>query len=196
MAEGSQFIASEYALYKILSLIEKFEPKTILEAGVGIGTISDSILRTHYSSNLKVYGTESNAFCLEQLPLNMGEKYNSLHLYPDIQSLPEELKFDFIIIDGKEEALASLKKNMKNRCIIVIEGDRRDQTEIITNLFSHSKFVHSITSKRNNIYSNRPKYNFQGGLKIIFTNPDLKQKVEWLKLKMASKIHFQLRKFI
>lgn len=195
-AEGSQFIASEYALYRILSLIDKFRPKTILEAGVGIGTISDSILKTDYKYQLEIFGTEKNSFCLKQLPQNMNRRFEALHLYPDIQSLPNELKWDFIIIDGKEKALSSLRNKMNPRCIVVVEGDRQEQTQLFKNLFSQSKFVHSICSKKNSSYSNRPKEHFQGGLKIIFINPDLKQKLEWLRLKVLSKIHFQLRKFV
>lgn len=195
-AEGSQYIASEYALFKILKLVQKFQPRNILEVGVGIGTISDSILKAFGNSyQPKVFGTEDNEFCRSQLAKNLGSSFNELKLFRTIQELPGEQEFDLIIIDGKDSSLRQLKAHMNDRCILVIEGDRKDQTDIVRGLLPNSKFVHSITSKKNSSYSNRPKEHFQGGLKIIFTNPDLKQYFEWMKLKLSSKIHFQLRRF-
>ncbi len=194
-ANGSEFIASEYALFKVLRLIKTFKTKTILEAGVGIGTISDSILKAGFDFELKLYGTESVEFCLQEIPGNLGKDFKKLNLFPDIQALPSSAKFDLIIIDGKEAALESLKELMSRRYILVVEGDRKDQTKILNNLFYRSKFVHSIISKKNSTYSNRPGDHFQGGLKVIFINPDFRQYLEWLKLKLASKFHFHLRKF-
>jgi hypothetical protein len=193
-ADGSHFIASEYALYRILRLIQKFKPKHILEVGVGIGTISDSIIKSTFEFQPILYGTEKNQFCLEKLPRNMKSTFGKLNLFPDIQTLPTTVIFNFIIIDGKEKDLISLKNHMDSRCIVVIEGDRKDQTKLIRELFPSAKFVHSICSRKNNNYSNRPKTHFQGGLKIIFTNPDIKQYFEWIKLRMNSKLNFQLRK--
>ena len=195
-ASGSEFIASEYAIFRILKLVQKFQPENILEVGVGIGTISDSILKAGFYFNPKVYGTEIEDFCIKELPVNLGKDLKRLNLFPAIQTLPSNLKFDLIIIDGKELYLESLKEMTSDRCILVVEGDRKDQTDILNNLFSRSKFVHSITSKKNSFYSNRLKDHFQGGLKIIFTNPDKKQYFEWLKIKLESKFHFQFRKFL
>tara|TARA_B100000929_G_C15467147_1_gene406581 strand:- start:845 stop:1084 length:240 start_codon:yes stop_codon:yes gene_type:complete len=59
-AEGSQYIASEYALFRILELIEKFRPHNILEVGMGIGTISDSILKCNFPQNLQSFATEAD----------------------------------------------------------------------------------------------------------------------------------------
>jgi len=194
-AEGCQYICSEYALVMILKIIQLFKPKKILEVGLGIGTISDSILK-FFSEDYQpeVHGTERNDFCLKQLRGNIGKDFEKLKIYNSIQEKPKEIKFDLIIIDGKESDLKSLQKNLTENAIIIIEGDRKDQTEVFKNIFSNSKFVHSITSKKNSSYSNRPTKHFQGGLKIIFVNPDLTQKLYWLRLKFFAKIHFQLRK--
>lgn len=194
-AEGSQYIVSEYALNQILKLIQQFKPVNILELGVGIGTISDSILR-RYNSKYQpdIYGTENNSFCLSKIPENLGEDYRRLKLFNSIQDLPENVKFDFLIVDGKDNNLELLKDKISDQAIIVVEGDRKDQTDIFKNLFPSSKFVHSITSKRNSSYSNRPGNHFQGGLKVLFRNPNFKQYIKWLKLKFSSKINFQLRR--
>ncbi|GAA4316368.1 hypothetical protein GCM10023115_25430 [Pontixanthobacter gangjinensis] len=194
-AEGSQYIVSEYALNQILKLVQKFKPVNILELGVGIGTISDSILKRYNSKyQPNVYGIENNSFCLSKIPENLGEDYRKLKLFNSIQGLPENIKFDFLIIDGKDNDLELLKDKIRDKAIIVVEGDRKDQTDIFKSLFPSSKFVHSITSKRNSVYSNRPKDHFQGGIKLLFRDPDLKQNFKWLKLKFSSKINFQLRR--
>lgn len=194
-AEGSQYIASEFAILKILELVQKFKPKKILEVGVGIGTISDSILKAYKNSYpQEVYATEDNEFCISQLPKNLGSSFQYLKLYEAIQDLPKNLKLDLIIIDGKDSNLKELKPRMGPRCILVVEGDRKDQTDLVSRLLPNSKFVHSITSEKNNSYSNRPKDHYKGGVKIIFSNPDWKQNIEWLRLKIFSKIHSQMRK--
>lgn len=195
-AEGNQYIASEYALFRILKLTQKFRPRNILEVGVGIGTISDSLLKTFKNScPPNVYGTEDNEFCRLQLEKNLGSSFKDLKLFRTIPELPVDQKFDLIIIDGKDSSMQQLKGHMNNRCILVIEGDRKGQTDLVRGLLPDSKFVHSIINKKNSFYSNRPKEHFQGGIKIFFTNPDRKQYLEWLKLKLYSKIHFQLRRF-
>ena len=195
-AEGSQYIASEDALFRILELVQKFQPRNILEVGVGIGTISDSIMKAFGNSyQPKVFGTEDNEFCRSQLAKNLGSSFQEFKLFRTIQELPAEQEFDLIIIDGKDSSLQQLKAHMNDQCILVIEGDRKDQTDLVKGLLPDSKFVHSITNKKNSSYSNRSKEHFQGGLKVIFTNPNVKQYLEWMRLKLSSKIHFQLRRF-
>lgn len=194
-AKGSEYIASEYALFRILQFIKLFNPKLILEVGAGIGTISDSILKLKTPFNLELYATESNEFCLHNLQQNLENQYKHLNLYNSIGELPEEkLDFDLVIIDGKEKGLLSLINRLSKNAIIIVEGDRKDQTDILKSQFPSSKFVHSISSYKNNSYSNRSSNNFQGGLKIIFIDPTLKQMFFWIKLKALSKFNFQLRK--
>ena len=38
--DGSQHIASEYAIYKLLKITRKFRISSVLEVGLGIGSIS------------------------------------------------------------------------------------------------------------------------------------------------------------
>ncbi len=192
-AEGNQYIASEYALYRILKIIEKFKPKAILEVGVGIGTISDSIIKANFDFQPEVYGTEKNEFCLDHLYKNMESSYNALYLYSDIQFVPGALKADLIIIDGKEEALVSLKEKMNDKCIVIIEGDREEQVQLLATTLENYLYVHSVSIRKNKIYSNRPNDELQGGVKIFFVKPNLKEKIYWLLLKIDAKIKFELR---
>lgn len=195
-AEGSQFIASEYALKKILEYLQNYKPKTILEIGIGIGTITDSVLKAFHNNYRPVlFGTENNKFCLSKLPENLGEQYNSLNIFPSIKNLPSDSRFDLIIIDGKESNLNLIKDFANDHCVVIVEGDRKDQTEIFRSLFPKSRIAHSITSKKNSSYSNRLKEHYQGGIKFIFINPNFIQNLEWVKLKLESKFHFIIRKY-
>lgn len=67
--EGSDYIASEFALETLLKLVTVFKIKKILEIGLGIGSISDTILKLEQKNNLKIdyFGTEMNQFCLDAL---------------------------------------------------------------------------------------------------------------------------------
>ncbi|AVR43827.1 hypothetical protein C7S20_00255 [Christiangramia fulva] len=195
-ADGSQFIASEYAIYGILKTVSIFQPGTILEAGVGIGTISDSILKAEFSFKPQVYGTENNEFCLKQLSKNMGKNFSQLKLYPNIQALPEGLLLDLIIIDGIENELESLKKKMSKKCILLIEGDRKEQVKKLRSLFPKHKFATMVSVRKNSVYSKKNPDEFKGGLKVIFTNPDFFQYLFWIKTKILMKLKYFKRDYL
>ena len=65
--EGNQYIASLYALKKILDLVAFNRPKKILEVGLGIGSISFSIIEFLKAKNADYiyHGTETNEFCFK-----------------------------------------------------------------------------------------------------------------------------------
>lgn len=196
LAPGSDYIVSEFALYQILNLINLYSFRNILEIGLGIGTISDSIIKYSQKRHLKIEcsGTENVTFCLNQLPLNLGKNLIDLKLYADIGEIEKCNQFDLIIIDGSEEKLKIIDSLISNNGIILIEGDRKEQERIIKNIFPKSKFVHLISLKRNGDYSVMNENDFRGGLKVIFVKPNLKQSFHWLILKVKSHIKMQLRK--
>ena len=195
-AEGSQYIVSEFALYHILKLIEKYSVKSILEIGLGIGTISGSILKIAEKSRWEIccVGTESNDFCLGQIPSNLGSNYKELKIFPEVRQIDSLTKFDLIIVDGGEDNLELVKDMLTNNGIIVIEGDRSGQEKVIKNIFPKAKFVHLISLKRNGNYSVHRAKDYQGGLKVLFINPDFNQKIHWAELKLKSAFKTQIRK--
>jgi len=197
-AEGSQHIVSEYALYHILKLIKLYSIKSVLEVGLGIRAISGSILKYAEKSNqnLNCNGTENNSFCLSQIPQNLGHHFKDLKIYSEVEKIDQETKFEFIIIDGAENNLGMIKNLLHPKGIIVIEGDRSTQETMVKNIFPNSKFVHLISLKRNGEYSVKYSEDYQGGLKVLFVNPDLKQKLHWVILKFSSAIKFQVRRSV
>jgi hypothetical protein len=190
-ADGNQHIASEYAIEKINGLVEKFRLQRILEVGLGIGSISGIVLAVNRNINLDYSGTEANAFCLNVLPENLKEDYNRLQIYSDLTEIPGNKKFNLIIIDGKDHNLQAVKDLISENGILAIEGDRIPQQDSLQELFPQHKYVHCISLKRNKEYSPFPTENWQGGIKVIFVYPTLKQNLWWLKEKYFTKIKYQ-----
>jgi hypothetical protein len=192
-AEGSQHIASEYAIEKIDGLAEKFRIKGILEVGLGIGSISGILLAVNRNKpDLDYTGTEANDFCLEALPKNLKEDYNRLGIYSDLTNIPSNKKFNLIIIDGKDHNLQAVKDLISENGILVIEGDRMPQQDSLQELFRQHKYVHCISREKNKSYSPFPAAHWQGGLKIIFINPTVFQKLWWVKEKISTKLKYLL----
>lgn len=188
-AEGNQHIASEFAILKLRELIRKFETRNVLEVGLGIGSIAGTLLELHEELNYS--GTESNLFCLQSLPRNLGRNYKRLTIYRDLRSIPGEQKFDLIIIDGKDPDLPILEKKLSKRGIFVLEGDRLPQQEILEHLFPRHKMVHSISLSKNKSYSPFPAAEWQGGLKIFFVEPSDRQWGWWFKERIFTKLKYQ-----
>lgn len=187
--DGNQHIASEYAIRKLQKLIEKFRIGNVLEVGLGIGSISGSLLKVN--KHLNYSGTEANDYCLKTLPQNLTRDHGRLKIYESLKVVPCSENFDLIIIDGKDPDLESLKEMLSERAIIAMEGDRVPQQEVLKELFPKSLFVHSISLSKNKIYSPFSKEDWQGGLKVIFVNPGLTQKLWWVKEKLLTKLKYQ-----
>lgn len=196
-AQGSQYIASEFALFQILDIIRKYNLKTILEIGVGIGTISGSILKYAdlKSSNIKCTGTENNEFCLRELSVNLDQLFTGIFIYPELSALPKNQKFDLIIVDGKETFLKDISGRSSENAIIIIEGDRIDQVEIIKSTFPNSRFAPMVSILKNGKYSKKDSSEFRGGIKLVFTNPTNFQYLDWMLIKVKMKVKYLKRNY-
>lgn len=191
--EGNQHIASEYAIRKLNQIIYKFNVNNVLEVGLGIGAVANSLLSEH--KNLDYWGTEENAFCLRSLQNNLNSNFQRLKVFPTLSHLPQE-KFDLIIIDGKDKGLEKISYLINKNGIICIEGDRLPQQKSLLNYFPKHRFVHSISLNKNGGYSPFPATHWQGGLKIIFIKPDIGQMLWWLKEKMQTKFKYVRRGYL
>jgi hypothetical protein len=190
-AEGSQHIASEYAIEKINGLVEKFRVKGILEVGLGIGSISGIVLALNRNKpELDYAGTEANDFCLNNLPQNLKEDFCRLRIVSDLTEIPSDKKFDLIIIDGKDHNLKAIKDSISENGILAIEGDRMQQQDSLQKLFPDHKYVHCISNEKNKSYSPFQSTHWQGGLKIIFIKPTGIQKLWWAREKISTKLKY------
>lgn len=195
--EGNEYIASEFALETILNIIKKFKVTTILELGLGIGSISDTVLKQAKKENKKIsyVGTEKNEFCLNALKSNVID-YNQIELYSELNQIKNK-KFNLIIIDGYDDTLKETVSFCEKNAIIFIEGDRKGQTEIILQIFPESKYVNIITLSKNKPYAHgySPLTHYIGGGQLIFINPTFKMKLFWFQQKVSTFFINKIRKF-
>lgn len=194
--EGSQHIASEFAIVEILKLIKQFNITSILEIGLGIGSISSTVLSAFKDKDLVYVGTEGNSFCLDSLRKNLTlENYNRLEIVDSFSDAIElNKKYNLIIIDGSYDNFVNLKNQLDKNSIIVIEGDRKSQELDIKTIFPLSRYAELLSYKRNNVLSNKNPLHWQGGMKVFFLEPSLQQNIYWSIQKIKTKCGYFYRK--
>lgn len=193
--EGNQHIASEFALKKIIDIIKNYKIKSVLELGLGIGSISFCIIEfsKEFNKQLEYTGTESNEFCLEVLPKYLKENFDTIQIFNGLNQVPNNKKFDLVIIDGKDENLIEVKKIIPDRGIIVIEGDRIPQLELIRSSFPNSLYTRLISNYKSPKYGPFSSNEWCGGLQLIFVNPNYRQKLNFIYYKIITSMRYRLR---
>lgn len=185
---GNQHIASLFAIHKLLNILNIYKPKKILEVGLGIGSISYSII--DYLSYKKIkyeyHGTEANEFCLNALPVNLKEYFKNIKLNNSINEINNTKYYDLVIVDGSDSALEKVSKLLTKNGIIFIEGDRKNQQQALVKLFPKHKFVHVVSNYKEPDYGPFKTGDWSGGGKIIYVNPTLKQSLFWFIDKVKS----------
>jgi hypothetical protein len=193
--EGSDFIASEFALETILKLIKRYRINNIFEIGLGIGCIVDTVQQYCKEHNVKInyFGTETNSFCLEALSNNL-RYYDDLKVTDSIEGIPNGMKFPLIIIDGTEKSLELIKPLLSEHAIIFIEGYRGGQTQHIKKIFPNILHTETISLKKNRPYGPHIKGHWMGGGQLLFVNPNVKQRLHWISEKIKTKLKYLRRK--
>ena len=121
---GSDQIATRFALRIISEHLNEHRPKSILEIGAGIGTITELLIRELPTAKIVSY--ENNAWCLSQLVKNINQK--QVQIITSHKSLLQTTESDFLIIDDylDEETTFALISRVKPESVF-IEGHRRRQ---------------------------------------------------------------------
>ncbi|MFD2725999.1 class I SAM-dependent methyltransferase [Hyunsoonleella rubra] len=193
--EGSELIASEFALYIILQLISSFNTKKILELGVGIGTIADTVLS--FEGQLNYTGTEANDFCRKAIATNLAHIKDNFTLLYDIDEIGENELFDLIIVDGTDNSLSIVKQYISKNGIVFIEGDRSSQVAIIKNIFPKQLSVFIPGDFKFRQYGGTDQATWErwvGGGTVFFVNPTLRQRLFWIRQKLRARSVFSKRK--
>lgn len=195
--EGSEYIATSFALSIIINLIEKFQLRSVLELGLGIGAIADTVMKFSKDRglNIRYVGTENNEYCKKVLKDNV-EYYSEIEQYNKLKDLGENIEFDLIIIDGLDENLRQIKKYCKKRTIIFIEGDRSPQADIIMSIFPKAKHVNIISLEKNKEYSKGNPNFFIGGGRVIFTNPNFQMNWFYWSARISTYIKRIIRNYL
>jgi protein-L-isoaspartate O-methyltransferase len=185
---GNKHIANLFAIEKLLDIIRIQRPQKILEIGLGIGSISYSIMDYLHLKNktTEYHGTEANDFCLSVLPNNLKEYYQKIILYKSINEIDKNKYFDMVIVDGSDDALERVSELISKNGIIFIEGDRKSQQKTLVRLFPNYKFVHTVSDYKEPEYDPFITGDWSGGGKIIYVDPTFKQTIYWLTDKIKS----------
>ncbi|MEO0038464.1 MAG: hypothetical protein RIQ59_1675 [Bacteroidota bacterium] len=193
--EGNDHISSIYALKIILKLILDFKVKSVLELGLGIGSISDTILTFSQKNKIKYVGTETNEFCLQALNKNV-EYFSDIEVFSSLSEIKINNKFDLIIVDGSDDELINIENYCSKNTLLFIEGYRILQVEIIKNIFPNCIHVEIISKEKNPNYGPFSSSNWSGGGQLIFINPNSYQKLYWFNEKVKSYFKRRLRRFV
>jgi len=193
--EGNQHIASEFALKIILKIIKIYKPIRILELGLGIGSISYSVLEFAKMNNQKInyFGTEKNEFCLNALSKYLKEYFLQVQIFSSLQEVPISEKFELVIIDGSDENIKKVESIISKHGIIIIEGDRMPQLNIIRAIFPKSLYTRVISNYKDPDYGPFSSNDYSGGLQLIFINPNLKQRIDFWYYKFFTFINYKIR---
>ena len=194
--DGNQHIASDFAIQQILMFIKHFKVQTILEIGLGIGSICDAVLVHNAQETYKIdySGTESNEFCLDALKKNVTN-YNDIKLYADIAAIDVKQKFDFIIVDGSDDSLEKVKIFLNINGFIFIEGGRFSQVTALKKIFPKCIFAEIISLRKPPLIGpfQQP---WAGGGGLIFTNPTIFQNIYCFYQKVRTFVVRRLRKLV
>lgn len=193
--EGCDHISGEYALFILLKLCKTYNIKSVLEIGLGIGCIADTLLHYYNSKGIPInyVGTEPNEFCLNALKSNV-EYYNQLRIYDNINEINTSETFDLVIIDGGDTDLIALKALVGKNTILFVEGCRKNQFDEILRIFPKAIAVDVISKEKNRSFSPFIKSHWMGGGRIIFINPRLKNYFHFLKEKINTKMKYAYRR--
>jgi hypothetical protein len=189
--EGNQHIASDYALKCVSRLIQDFQLQQVLEVGIGIGCIADSVLESF--ENIEYTATEANAFCLNAIKKNITQ-IERIKLYNDLKQIPQNTFFDFIIIDGSDDSLAEVKRMCTPKTIIFIEGGRALQVVSLKKIFPKVLHAEMLSDYKNPACGPFSTQAWCGGGQLIFPYPNFKKRLYYWKEKWATYLKRKKRK--
>ena len=122
---GAQHIATTRAVACLSAVVRRHRPKTVLEFGAGIGTLT-YLLLSGRDPPLNVVAFETNPFCLAQLQRNIPEEFKPrLTVIAPGGSVPD-IHFDLIIVDGRLPATQDWAF-LQRGTVLFVEGDREYQ---------------------------------------------------------------------
>ncbi len=101
---GSDYVASGFALGLVVELLERRRPRSILEVGAGIGTLTATVAETLDrlgERSTRHVAVEEIPFCLDQLAANLGDRLDRVVVVPFAAEAPPDVPaFDLVVIDG------------------------------------------------------------------------------------------------
>jgi len=122
--EGSDQIASVWALKGLEAWIGNSPPRRVLEIGAGIGTVS-ALLAQYCRLAEFVVCVEDDPWCRSQWGRNMAFISPTMHLYDKVPLY--EQPFDLIVLDGPQMPAEGWRPLVARGGTVFVEGNRRSQ---------------------------------------------------------------------
>lgn len=121
---GSDNIATEFALAHLSAILTTRQPRTVLELGAGIGTIT-KLLATHLHCPRVIVATEDNEYCISALRTNLDDLHlTGITLVSSLEELlAQDQTYDLAICDGGFENKAQFKGVLEDT-VLFFEGSR------------------------------------------------------------------------
>src|SRR3989338_7153575 len=166
--EYSGAIAKPVSLEVIINICREENPKSILEIGGGMGTITHLLLK-ETSAHVDTY--EPDLFCIEKMREHLKEYNGRFEIIESYRILPPRRDYDLIIVDGgtskgKDSGYSIMIwlfiHYLENVKIIFVEGNRTLQKILIRKALSR-RFIYSIKKFPAIIYNSE---RLPGGTKI------------------------------
>jgi hypothetical protein len=128
---GSQHVATCRSLTYLAAIVSQYKPKTVLEFGAGIGTITYLLLSANSKPN--VIAVEANPFCLAQLDQNIPHEFKPRLSVVTLDDARLNRRFDLIVIDGAFQSFHDYSF-LQQGTICFIDGNRLSQAERLTRI--------------------------------------------------------------
>lgn len=149
---GSNAISGIATLEAIVHAAKNDKPKTVLELGGGIGTISYAILK-NCDAVIDIY--EHDEFCRKTLAENLKGMEARYAVISDYAQLPPRRSYDIIVVDGGSsdeagydggfnQAIGAYIQSLENLKTVIVEGQRKSQKYWILKAL-RTRFVYNIT---------------------------------------------------
>ncbi len=148
---GSEHTASLPAIQVVFNILKK-KPKTILEFGGGIGTLSYLCLK-YSDAEIDIY--ENNDFCIKALGENLNEFEGRYALLTDDNFYLSHKSYDLVIVDDNPyQYFRDIVKNTENIKEIFFEGRRFSAQDIFRKAlkrkysFKYIRYYHEKNEKK------------------------------------------------
>ena len=120
---GSDQIANPGAIWFLIHILGKLQPKVILECGTGIGTLTKTVAG-EVPKDSRIVAIEDNDFCLTQLQMNLKDEQGRFEVITNEEDLASlGLKTDLIIADGGWMSQAEYD-TVQQGTVVFAEGHR------------------------------------------------------------------------
>ena len=143
-------IATWRALTYLAAVVRQYKPKTVLEYGAGIGTLTYLLLSAN--PRLDVVGVESNPFCLAQLQQNIPDEFKPRLTVVTPNDARLKARFDLIVIDTVFEPN---NYPLHEGTICFIEGNRRAQAASLMQMAKAKNLVCDLEKQSFGLFSVR-----------------------------------------